>query len=144
MARKSNCVNFLTNLKSGVCSIPFHRLFVFLFCHLILDFRQSTMEFCRKHQIYLFCQGSPSRTISLLALFVSLQQPILPRITLTTLLKMILRGDSEVLEDIKTEDAQMNEFLLNVPAFRYRLKVVSKLAKHTNLMLRGWLRMHGV
>ena len=54
---------------------------------------------------------------------------------------MILRGDSEVLEDIKTEDAQMNEFLLNVPAFRYRFRVVSKLAKHTNLMLRGWLRI---
>ena len=56
---------------------------------------------------------------------------------------MILRGDSEVLEDIKTEDAQMNEFLLNVPAFRYELNVVSKLALHTNLMLRDWLRIQG-
>ena len=56
---------------------------------------------------------------------------------------MILRGDSEVLEDIKTEDAQMNEFLLNVPAFRYELNVVSKLAIHTNLMLRDWLRIQG-
>ena len=41
-------------LRSMQYSIPqaLCRNFIFLFCHLILDFRQCKMEFYRKYQIY--------------------------------------------------------------------------------------------
>ena len=37
---------------------------------------------------------------------------------LENMMQVILRGDSNMLENIKTKDAEMNEFLSNVPAFR--------------------------
>ena len=36
----------------------------------------------------------------------------------TELMQVILRGDSTMLEDMRTRDAEMKEFLSNVPAFR--------------------------
>ena len=44
-------------LRSMQYSIPqaLRRNFIFLFCHLILDFRQCKMEFYRKYQIYQIC-----------------------------------------------------------------------------------------
>ena len=44
-------------LRSMQYSIPqaLPRNFIFLFCHLILDFRQCKMEFYRKSQIYQIC-----------------------------------------------------------------------------------------
>lgn len=45
------------------------------------------------------------------------------------LVEVILRGDSNMLEDIKTKDAEMNEFLSNVPAFRKRIQALHLAAK---------------
>ena len=37
----------------------------------------------------------------------------------TEMMQVILRGDSTILEDMRTKDAEMKEFLSNVPAFRW-------------------------
>jgi len=45
------------------------------------------------------------------------------------IVEVILRGDSNMLEDIETKDAEMNEFLSNVPAFRKRIQALHLAAK---------------